>query len=63
MNISDYLNSVDSHLYHINKDKNSFANFLAENGVNILEFLSCWTDTLFIIDSKDVNKAITFLKF
>jgi aspartokinase len=35
----------------------------AENGVNILEFLSCWKDTLFIIDSKDVNKAINFLKF
>lgn len=35
----------------------------AENGVNILEFLSCWKDTLFIIDSKDVNKTINFLKF
>ncbi len=34
-----------------------------ENGVNILEFLSCWTDTLFIIDEKDLNKAINFLKF
>jgi len=35
----------------------------AENGVNILEFLSCWKETLFIIDSKDVNKALNFLKF
>jgi aspartokinase len=35
----------------------------AENGVNILEFLSCWTDTLFVIDSKDVAKTINFLKF
>lgn len=35
----------------------------AENGVNILEFLSCWTDTLFVIDSKDVGKSINFLKF
>lgn len=35
----------------------------AENGVNIFEFLSCWTDTIFIIDSKDLNKSINFLKF
>ncbi len=35
----------------------------AENDVNILEFLSCWTDTLFIIDAKDMNKAIEFLRF
>ncbi|MBI4919249.1 hypothetical protein HY837_04915 [archaeon] len=34
-----------------------------ENGVNILELLSCWTDTLFVISSKDVNKALNFLKF
>jgi len=33
----------------------------AENGVNIYEFLSCWTDTIFIIDSKDLNKLINFL--
>lgn len=35
----------------------------SENNVNILEFLSCWTDTVFVIDSKDVQKAISFLKF
>jgi len=35
----------------------------AENGVNIIEFLSCWRDTLFIVDSKDVQKALTFLNF
>ena len=35
----------------------------AENGVNIIEFLSCWRDTLFVIDKKDVNKAIGFLNF
>ncbi|MBI2665475.1 ACT domain-containing protein [Candidatus Woesearchaeota archaeon] len=35
----------------------------AENGVNIYEFLSCWTDTIFIVDSKDLNKSIAFLKF
>ncbi|HIG95806.1 TPA: ACT domain-containing protein [Candidatus Woesearchaeota archaeon] len=35
----------------------------AENGVNIIEFLSCWRDTLFIVDAKDVQKALTFLNF
>ncbi len=35
----------------------------AENGVNIYEFLSCWTDTIFIINSNDLNKAIKFLGF
>ena len=35
----------------------------AENGVNILEFLSSWTDTLFVIEKKDVNKVLEFLEF
>ncbi len=35
----------------------------AENGVNIVEFLSCWTDTLFVINTKDVPKALAFLRF
>ncbi len=35
----------------------------AENGVNIVEFLSCWTDTLFVIDTKDVPRALAFLRF
>jgi len=35
----------------------------AENGVNILEFLSCWKETLLIVDAKDVNKSLNFLKF
>ncbi|MBI5064899.1 hypothetical protein HZA97_01560 [Candidatus Woesearchaeota archaeon] len=34
-----------------------------EHGVNIVELLSCWTDTLFVVSSKDVNKALMFLKF
>jgi len=33
----------------------------AEYGVNIVQFLSCWTDTLFIIENKDLNKTIEFL--
>lgn len=35
----------------------------AENEVNIIELLSCWKDTFFIIESKDINKTINFLKF
>lgn len=35
----------------------------SENGVNIIEFLSCWTDTLFIINSEDIPKTLSFLKF
>ncbi len=34
-----------------------------EHGVNIVELLSCWTDTLFVISSKDTTKALNFLKF
>ncbi len=33
----------------------------AENGVNIIEFLSCWTDTIFIIQEEDTKKALDFL--
>ncbi|MDO8481142.1 MAG: hypothetical protein Q7S65_05015 [Nanoarchaeota archaeon] len=33
----------------------------AENGVNIIEFLSCWRDTLFVIEAKHVAKAHGFL--
>jgi len=36
---------------------------LSENGINIHEIISCWTDTIFIIDSKDISKAIDLLKF
>lgn len=42
----------------------SYLSYLfAENGVNIVEFLSCWRDTVFVIERKDVNKAIGFLNF
>ncbi|MCD6229953.1 MAG: ACT domain-containing protein [Candidatus Diapherotrites archaeon] len=34
-----------------------------ENGINILEFMSCYDDTLIVIDSKDVEKAMKFLNF
>jgi aspartokinase len=34
-----------------------------ENGVNIVETMSCWTDTIFVISENDVQKVIKFLKF
>jgi hypothetical protein len=36
---------------------------LAENEINIHEIISCWTDTILVIDSKDLNKAINILQF
>lgn len=35
----------------------------AENGINIVEFLSCWKDTLFIVKNEDTQKIMSFLKF
>ncbi len=35
----------------------------AENEVNIVEFFSCWTDTVFVIKNKDIHRTITFLHF
>ena len=36
---------------------------LAENGVNIYEVISCWTDSIFIIQKEDLNKAISLFNF
>jgi hypothetical protein len=36
---------------------------LGENGINIVETMSCWTDTLFVIHEKDLGKAMELLKF
>jgi len=35
----------------------------AEEEINLVEVLSCWTDTIFIIEEKDIVKAIKILKF
>jgi len=35
----------------------------SENEVNVSETLSCWTDTIFVINQNDVEKTIGFLKF
>jgi aspartokinase len=34
-----------------------------EHGINISETMSCWTNTIFIINENDISKAISFLKF
>ena len=34
-----------------------------EHSINITEIMSFWTDTLFIINNDDANKAMSFLKF
>ena len=36
---------------------------LAENGINIIETMSTWTDTLFVISEKDIAKVMGVLKF
>jgi len=36
---------------------------LAENGINIIETMSTWTDTLFVIAEKDVAKVMELLRF
>lgn len=36
---------------------------LAENGINIIETMSTWTDTLFVISEKDIAKVMSVLRF
>lgn len=36
---------------------------LSESGINILETMSTWTDTLFVIDEKDIAKVMSVLRF
>jgi len=36
---------------------------LGENGINILETTSCWTDTIFLVEEKDLSKVMEFLRF
>ncbi len=39
------------------------ANLFHDNNVNIIECLSCWTDTLFIVRDEDIAKVMQFMKF
>jgi aspartokinase len=36
---------------------------LGENGINIVETMSCWTDTIFVVHEKDLNRVMELLKF
>jgi hypothetical protein len=36
---------------------------LAENGINIIETMSTWTDTLFVISEKDIARVMDVLRF
>ncbi len=36
---------------------------LGENNINIFETLSCWTDTIFLVEEKDLSKVLEFLRF
>ncbi len=34
-----------------------------EFGINIIETMSCWTDTIFVLEEKDLTKTMEILKF
>ncbi|MBC8444166.1 hypothetical protein H8D83_01125 [Candidatus Woesearchaeota archaeon] len=34
-----------------------------EKGINIIETMSCWTDTIFVIDEKDLTPVMELLRF
>ena len=36
---------------------------LGENKVNIYETLSCWTDTIFLVEEKDLSRVMGLLRF
>lgn len=36
---------------------------LGENGINVVETLSCWTDTIFLVEEKDLSRVMELLRF
>jgi hypothetical protein len=38
-------------------------NYRNEKEINIVETMSCWTDTIFIVDEKDIEKSVKILSF
>ncbi len=36
---------------------------LGENGINIVEQMSCWTDTILLVQEKDLGRVMELLKF
>lgn len=35
---------------------------LGENGINVSETLSCWTDTIFVVEEKDLSRVMGFFE-
>lgn len=42
---------------------NYLFSLFGEHGINIVETMSCWTDTLFVIKESDIGKVMGLLKF
>ena len=36
---------------------------LGENNINVSETISCWTDTIFLVEEKDLSRVMEFLRF
>ena len=36
---------------------------LSEHGINVVETMSCWTDTMFVVAEADIPKALACLRF
>jgi hypothetical protein len=36
---------------------------LGENNINVFETLSCWTDTIFLVEEKDLSRVMELLRF
>jgi len=41
----------------------SLYSLFSEHGINIIETMSCWTDTLFVIKEEDVGKVMVLFRF
>lgn len=39
------------------------SSIFSEHGINIIETMSCWTDTIFVISENDIATVMNFLKF
>ena len=36
---------------------------LGENNINVFETLSCWTDTIFLVEEKDLSRVMELIRF
>jgi len=37
-------------------------NYFRSEGINILEFMSCWSDTILVVDKKYMNRAVSIIE-